>query len=282
MSPAGRRPLGFRVFRGADGVAGAVGPNVVAFGKFDGLHLGHRALLHRAAGASGRLGLPYGAVTFERHPDAFLRRGPVPGMLTGLGEKLRLLRDAGVHFVVLLPVDASVLGMPAEQFTHEVLHTRMEVRVVVVGQNFRFGQRGGGGVLTLRELSSVEGLDGVEVGTVQVAGAPVSATRIRASLAHGDVELARDLLGRPYEVTGILRILSPTQAAVAVAAARAVPCAGKYLGSFRLGSNPATAAAVEVCENDGGRQRLIVLHDETGLVGRKPTGRARVVFDKRL
>jgi riboflavin kinase/FMN adenylyltransferase len=65
------RPTGFRVFRGADAVAGAVGANVVEFGKFDGVHLGHRALLERDAAASRRLGLPYGAVTFERHPDAY-------------------------------------------------------------------------------------------------------------------------------------------------------------------------------------------------------------------
>jgi riboflavin kinase/FMN adenylyltransferase len=209
MSPARGGPGTFRVFRGPEGVAGALGPNVVAFGKFDGLHLGHRALLDRAAGTGRRLGLPYGAVTFERHPDAYLRRGPVPPVLTGLGDKLRLFRDAGAQFVVVLPADATVLDVPAERFVRDVLRSKMAVRIVVVGQNFRFGQRGRGGVLTLRDVSAAAGLDGVEVGTVAVADGPVSATRIRASLARGDVERVRDLLGRPYEVAGALRVLGP-------------------------------------------------------------------------
>src|SRR2546428_14061267 len=113
MNAARRRPTGFRVLRGADGVAGALGPNIVAFGKFDGLHLGHRALLDRAARASHRLGLPYGAVTFTRHPEAYLRRGPVPPALTSLTEKLRLFRAAGAGVVVLPPARASGPRIPA-------------------------------------------------------------------------------------------------------------------------------------------------------------------------
>jgi len=139
------RPRGFRVFRGADGVAEAFGATVVAFGKFDGVHIGHRALLDRAAAAAGRLGLPHGALSFERHPYAYLRNGQVPPVLTSLGERLRLLRQAGVDFVVLIPTDATVLGVPAEEFARDVLHARMGVRLVVVGENFRFGQGGTGG-----------------------------------------------------------------------------------------------------------------------------------------
>ena len=116
-----RAPGRFRVFRGDEGVAELFGASVVAFGKFDGVHRGHRALLDRALASGRRLGLPVGAVTFERHPHAYLRGGRLPPALTGLGDRLRLLRDAGVEFVVLLPTDATVLGLAAEDFARQVL-----------------------------------------------------------------------------------------------------------------------------------------------------------------
>ena len=197
-----RAPGRFRVFRGADGVAEQLGATVVAFGKFDGVHRGHRALLDRALAAGRRMGLPTGAVTFERHPHAYLRGGRVPPALTGLADRLRLLRDAGAAFVVLFPTDATVLGLAAEDFAREVLRDRMGVRLVVVGENFRFGRGGAGDVGTLRRLVSVTGLDAVELGMASVGGEAVSATRIREHLARGDVGRAGELLGRPYDVVG--------------------------------------------------------------------------------
>jgi riboflavin kinase / FMN adenylyltransferase len=282
MGWGSKRSAGFRVFRGPDGVAGAVGPNISVFGKFDGLHLGHRALLDRAADASRRLGMPCGAVTFERHPDAYLRRRPAPPALTSLSHKLRLLCEAGAHFVVLLPTDATVLDIPAEQFVRDVLCAKMAVRVVVVGENFRFGHRGSGGVLTFGQLSSVEGLDGVEVGTVEVAGGPVSATRIRASLAQGDVKLARELLGRPYDVHGVIRFLDPSLALLVVPAARVVPAPGKYAGSFQLHTRSRVNAFVEVTPLDNAAHGLTVHCSDRALAGERPSGLGRVAFVRML
>jgi FAD synthase len=126
-------------------------------------------------------------------------------------------------------------------------------------------------VLTLRELSAVAGLDGVEVGTVEVAGAAVSATRIRASLASGDVELVHQLLGRPYEVAGRPHVLGPGIPSLSVPAARAVPAPGRYVGSFRQRAGaPAVAAAigvdtaVAVDASEGGRHHLTVHCDSVG------------------
>lgn len=249
----------FRVFRGADGVADAYGATVVAFGKFDGVHLGHRALLDRAAAASRRLGLPYGAATFERHPYAYLR-GQVPPVLTGLAEKLRLFRRAGVQFVVLFPTDSTVLGVRAEDFAHDVLHARMGARIIVVGENFRFGLGGRGGIVTLRRLVATSGLDGVEVGTVEVAGEPVSATRIRRCLELGDVAAAGELLGRPYEVLGTCTAIGESSASVLVPAARAVPAPGRYAASVQLGRRSADrrSARVEVRAADRSRHPMEV------------------------
>lgn len=156
-----------------------LGATVVAFGKFDGVHRGHRALFDRALAAGRRMSLPTGAVTFERHPHAHLRGGRKPPALTGLADRLRLLRDAGAAFVVLFPTDATVLGLAAEDFAREVLRDRMGVRLVVVGENFRFGRGGAGDIGTLRRLVPVTGLDGVELGMESVDGEVVSATRIR-------------------------------------------------------------------------------------------------------
>ena len=247
----GSQAPGFRVFRGTDGVAEALGATVVAFGKFDGVHRGHRALLDRALAAGRRLGLPAGAVTFERHPHAHLRRDRVPPVLTGLADRLRLLRDAGAAFVVLLPADATVLGLSAEEFVRDVLRDRMGVRLVVVGENFRFGRGGSGDVATLRRLVSVTGLDGVEIGMSCVDDEIVSATRIREHLARGDVVRAEVLLGRPHEVLGRLDVAGSP--AVVVAAYRAVPAPGRYRASLRRSQGAA-----------GGRPALVTVHPPAG------------------
>ena len=126
------------------------------------------------------------------------------------------------------------------------------------------------------------GLDGVEVGTVEVAGGAVSATRIRASLAHGTVELVGELLGRPYEVTGTLRVLDPSTATVTVAPARAIPAPGTYDGTLwaRTSTRP-MAAVIEVSAPAGGRHCLTARCQGAGFAGDRPSGRARLAFEKR-
>ena len=273
-------PRSFRVFRGTDGLEAAFGPSVVAFGKFDGVHLGHRALLDRAAAAGRRLGLPHGAVTFERHPHAHLRGGHVPPMLTGLGDKLRLLCEAGAQFVVLFPTDATVLGLSAEDFARDVLRDRMGVRLVVVGDNFRFGRGGSGGIVTLRRLVAVTGMDGVEIGMISVGGEVASATRIREHLARGDVARAAELLGRPFEVLGRLDDGQST-ASVVVSAARAVPAAGRYRGSVAAARSAEgrSNALITVRESVGEPHHLGVVWPEDGAPHPAQGGAVRIMFE---
>lgn len=268
---------GFQVFRGADGVAERLGATVVAFGKFDGVHVGHRALLDRALGSGRRMGLPTGAVTFVRHPHAYLR-GETPPALSGLADRLRLLREAGAAFVVLLPADATVLGLAAEDFAREVLRDRMGVRLVVVGRNFRFGRGGAGDVATLRRLVSVTGLDGVELGMVSVGGEAVSATRIREYLARGDVCRAADLLGRPYDVTG--RPDGPA-GLIRIAPGSAAPAPGRYrssIGPIRPGGHR-TAAVVVVRPSGEGAHCVTVERPQNGLQGITAGRGVRVTFE---
>jgi len=259
-----------------------LGATVVAFGKFDGVHRGHRALLDRALAAGRRMSLPTGAVTFERHPHAHLRSGREPPALTGLADRLRLLRDAGAAFVVLFPTDATVLGLAAEDFAREVLRDRLGVRLVVVGENFRFGRGGAGDIGTLRRLVSVTGLDGVELGMESVDGEVVSATRIREYLARGDVTRAADMLGRQYDVVGCLVDTAPT-CVVRISPERAVPAPGRYwtsIGPFRpVGRRTTAVVAVKVSPQ--GRHYVEMEPPNDG-VPDGTTGRGvRVVFEGR-
>lgn len=192
----------FRIFFEATSVGSTVGANVTAFGKFDGVHIGHQALLSRAAESAQRLDLSFGVATFVRHPNAYLRPSSVPPLLTTLGDKLRIFRECGAHFVVLFGTTAPVLGIPADSFARLVLGAKMLTKVVVVGANFRFGVGGAGDIDTIRRLAPATGLDVVELSTVRVNGEPVSASRIRNRLAEGDIAEANNLLGRPYSVKG--------------------------------------------------------------------------------
>jgi riboflavin kinase/FMN adenylyltransferase len=278
-----RAPGRVRVFRGADGVAEPLGATVVAFGKFDGVHRGHRALLDRALAAGRRLGLPAGAVTFERHPHAYLRGGRLPPSLTGLADRLRLLRDAGAAFVVLLPTDATVLGLAAEDFACTVLRDRMRVRLVVVGKNFRFGRGGAGDVGTLRRLVSVTGLDAVELGMASVDGEVVSATRIREHLARGDVGRAGALLGRPYDVVG-RPVGTARQCLIRIPPTRVVPAPGRYrvsIGPFRPGDRR-TTAVVAVHPSPGRQHRLEVERPGNALPDGAAGSGVRVMFEGTL
>jgi riboflavin kinase / FMN adenylyltransferase len=264
-------------------VAELLGATVVAFGKFDGVHRGHRALLDRALTAGRRLGLPAGAVTFERHPFAYLRGGRLPPpVLTGLADRLRLLREAGAAFVVLLPTDATVLGLAAEDFARQILRDRMGVRLVVVGENFRFGRGGAGDIGTLRRLVSVTGLDAVELGLTAVGGEEVSATRIREHLARGDVGRADDLLGRPYDVVG-RPAGSSRQRLVRIAPTRAVPAPGRYrasIGPVRP-EDRRTAVIVTVHRDERGQHCLGVERPEDGVPHGSAGRGVRVMFEGR-
>ena len=275
----------FSVFRGGLGVAREIGPNVLAFGKFDGLHVGHRELIARSAQAAQRLGLPFGVATFERHPYSHLRPGSAPPLLTGLAQKLRLFREAGARFAALFSADSSVLGVSAEDFTKAVLRDRMTTRVVVVGESFQFGRGGAGDISTIHRLAPTTGVDGVEVGTVTVAGLPVSASRIRARLATGDIDLVNELLGRPYEVPGTVTVADRVSAMVAASAGRALPGPGIYSARILVTCrrhDPALCCRVEVDRTDADDPRLVARWVEREMRGPPPRGPVILTFDAKL
>jgi riboflavin kinase/FMN adenylyltransferase len=174
----------------------------VAFGNFDGVHLGHQALLAQVRQAAARWGGPATVVTFEPHPLVLLRPELAPPAVDDLATRLALFAAHGVERTVVLHFDVDLAAQSADWFARQALVARLGARCVVTGPDVHFG-RGGAGDLGLLQRVLAEVGGEVEMCTgVAVDGAPVSSSRVRRAVANGEVELARRLLGRPFCLRG--------------------------------------------------------------------------------
>lgn len=191
-----------RLFRDAAGPNLAPGGSVVCVGAFDGVHLGHRALLARARDRANALALTPLAITFEPIPREFFARGkPVP-RLTGAREKLALLLEAGASTLLSLRFDETLASMPAESFIDDILVSRAGVRELWVGADFRFGHARRGDVDMLREFGARRGFAVEILSDVRAGGERVSSSAIRAHLVAGEFDAAAIGLGRRFSIGG--------------------------------------------------------------------------------
>ena len=192
------------VFHDPAEVPAGFGPSVVAIGKFDGVHTGHRAVIDRARVDAATGGARVVAVTFDRNPLALLRPEICPDNLIGVHQKLQLLAETGIDATLLLRFDRDLADLPAREFVEHVLVGALGVRTVLVGRDFRFGRGGAGNPELLAELGREFGFTVDVVDDVRAidAGRRVSSTWIRELLAEGDVETAAKLLGRVPSVWG--------------------------------------------------------------------------------
>lgn len=192
------------VFRDPAEVPEGFGPSVVAIGKFDGVHSGHRAVIDRARVDAAAAGARVVAVTFDRNPLALLRPEICPDSLVGVEQKLDLLAQTGVDATLLLTFDRALADLGAREFVEHVLVDALGVRIVMVGSDFRFGRGGAGDPDLLRALGAEFGFEVDIVDDVRAieAGRRVSSTWVRELLADGDVAGAAKLLGRPHAVRG--------------------------------------------------------------------------------
>ena len=174
----------------------------MTIGAYDGVHLGHRALLRDLSDRAAAEGLSTVVVTFDRHPAAVVRPDSAPKQLTSLEQKLELLAECGIDRTLVVPFDEARADETAEEFVQEVLVDQLGARLVVVGEDFHFGHGRKGNVELLRRLGAEHGFEVVGVGLTGDGSEAVSSTRIRALLAAGDVAGAARLLGRPHEVRG--------------------------------------------------------------------------------
>jgi riboflavin kinase/FMN adenylyltransferase len=178
------------------------GGSTVTVGSFDGVHLGHQAVLReiaRRARAAGRRSV---LVTFEPHPLEVLHPETAPALLTTPIERREILAQSELDAVLFLRFDAALAALPPERFVAGVLLERCAVRELVIGYDHGFGRGRSGDVSLLRRLGERHGFAVDVVAPVEVDGAPVSSSRIRALVAAGDLAGAGRLLGRPYTVSG--------------------------------------------------------------------------------
>ena len=226
---------------------------VVALGNFDGVHLGHQAVLRRAAEEGQRRGATVVAAIFDPHPRAILGPRVQPELLTTLQLRREVLLCYGADEVRVIRFDEELSRKSPEEFVRDVLVGEIGAEVVVVGENFRFGHRAVGDVEDLARLMRSLGGEayGVAVrGEVEKGG--ISSTRIRELVAEGAVDEAAKLLGRPYVLRGEVvvgdrrgtSIGFPT-ANVLPGPAVVVPARGVYAGFVRVGSD-VYAAAINV------------------------------------
>jgi riboflavin kinase/FMN adenylyltransferase len=181
--------------------------SVACIGAFDGLHMGHRALVGRAVARAREIGVPAVALSFEPLPREYFATQATPPRLMLPRAKLEGLYGLGCDSVGLLRFNAALAAMPAEAFVREVLVGRLAAKEVWVGPGFRFGQGRGGDIALLQAMgatlaASGQGFAAHEIAPVLLDGERVSSTRIRAALWAGDFDMASRLLGRPYAVGG--------------------------------------------------------------------------------
>lgn len=176
---------------------------VVALGNFDGVHLGHQAVLRAAHVRAEKEALSISALTFDPHPYEVFRTLDEPFLLTPTREKIDLLQEFGADEVAVLPFTSQLASLTPQGFVEEILVKGFAPKHVVVGFDFVFGARRAGGRDELRELLKPHSIDVLDVPPWHDrGGGVVSSTRIRDALRRGDPLLARQLFGRPFSLTG--------------------------------------------------------------------------------
>ncbi|WP_460579211.1 bifunctional riboflavin kinase/FAD synthetase [Humibacter ginsengisoli] len=194
-----------RVFRSIDDIPADFGPSAVTVGKFDGVHLGHRAVIGRLLSVAGREGLASVVVTFDRNPMSVVAPERCPDDLVSLEQKLELLEQTGIDAVLVLTFDLGLSRVPAEEFVERYLVSKLHAKTLLVGSDFRYGAKGAGDVALLRRLGARDGFDVQLIDDVRPDGHDrVSSTWVRSLLADGDVAYAGVLLGHPPTVRGVV------------------------------------------------------------------------------
>ena len=229
---------------------------VVTVGFFDGVHLGHRAVLRHTVAAARQRRVPSVAVTFDRHPREVLAPGSEPRLLTTVDRKAGLIEQAGIDVLVVLEFTPAFSHRTADDFIENVLAGGLHAAHCVMGANFTFGHRAAGTVELLIERGAAHGFSAERVGLLELDGRPVSSSSIREALAEGDLEWPRRALGRRFVLDGTVvtgagrghelgfptanlrtwpRLLLPGRG---IYAGRAVGAGGSHVAAISVGTNP--------------------------------------------
>jgi riboflavin kinase/FMN adenylyltransferase len=176
-------------------------PVALTIGNFDGVHLGHQALLKQLRLAGQLLGLPTAVLVFEPHPREFFTPQDAPVRLTSMREKLEFFATLGVDRVYVCRFDSSFAQMSAVDFIHALIE-KLAAKFVLIGDDFRFGNRRSGDIALMEKIGGQQGLKVEVMHRVSHNGVRISSTAVRAALGEGDLRAAERYLGRPYSISG--------------------------------------------------------------------------------
>ncbi|MET8410644.1 bifunctional riboflavin kinase/FAD synthetase [Streptomyces sp. NPDC005195] len=266
-------------WRGLEDIPQDWGRSVVTIGSYDGVHRGHQLIISHAVDRARELGVPSVVVTFDPHPSEVVRPGSHPPLLAPHHRRAELMAGLGVDALLILPFTTEFSKLSPAEFVAKVLVDKLHAKAVVEGPNFRFGHKAAGNVDFLREQGETYDFE-VEVVELSVSGAagggePFSSTMTRRLVAEGDVEGAREILGRPHRVEGIVvrgaqrgRELGFPTANVETLPHTAIPADGVYAGWLHVGDE-AMPAAISVGTNPqfDGTERTVEAYaiDRVGL-----------------
>ncbi len=194
--------MAMRELAAIEELSSVAGPVVLCIGVFDGVHLGHQAVIRQARADASVLGGTAVVLTFDPHPARVLRPEKAPRLLTSRAHKARLLEEAGVAALLVLRFDAAFAAREAKDFVEELAGAARPLRQISVGEKWTFGRGRTGNVKLLRELGSELGFSVHGMEPVEVDGETVSSTRVRRAVEAGDLATARRCLGRDYTVLG--------------------------------------------------------------------------------
>lgn len=216
--------------------------SVLTIGAYDGVHLGHQAIIREVRRQAAEMGALSVVVTFDRHPAAVVRPESAPRLLTDLDQKLELLAATGVDATVLVHFDEAQSNESPQAFVERVLVGCLGAQRIVVGEDFHFGRQRAGNVALLRELGAQHDFDVEPLTLVEREDGvdePLSSTAIRRALAGGQVEVAAAMLSRPFQARGIVvqgdqrgRTIGFPTANVEVPSAICLPADGVYAGWY--------------------------------------------------
>ena len=244
---------------------------VITIGAYDGVHLGHQAVIDQVRERAVALGAVSAVVTFDRHPASVVRPESAPRLLTNTDQKMELLAATGIDAVVVVPFDAEQASETPESFVQRVLVDALSTRVIVVGEDFHFGRHRDGNVDLLRKLGADDGFDVEPIELVPRADGidePVSSTAIRRALAGGDIARANAMLGHPFEARGPVvtgdqrgRLLGFPTATVEVSNGMCLPADGVYAGWYERPGGDVHACAINL-----GRRPTFYEHADSSLL----------------
>jgi riboflavin kinase / FMN adenylyltransferase len=191
-----------RIFRSAAEVPQAFGPSVVTIGNFDGVHIGHRQIMRRVVTLARETACTPTVLTFDPHPARVLAPDRAPRLLMTVDQRLRSMEAEGIEAVFLIPFSPEFARLTPEEFVEQVLMRTLKARVVLVGEDFRFGHKQAGNLDTLRQLGERLGFTLEVTPGVERRGERVSSTAIRKLVSEGAVSRACRMLGAPFALEG--------------------------------------------------------------------------------